>query len=98
MGDASIEAIARGCPRLRRLHMTNYSATALSRLVLPAPTATGGAEGGSAGAAAARGVSDAALRHVADHCHALEDLAVTGGWLGGVLAKWERGLSSKSVV
>ncbi len=84
VGDAGILAIAKGCPRLHSLSITNHSATSFSRLPLPAVAAAAAAvEGGvAAGGGRGQGISDAALMHVADHCGELRQLVIQGGCKG----------------
>eukprot|EP00887_Chlorella_sp_A99_P008202 scaffold12.g8202.t1 len=66
VGDAGVLAVARGCPRLAALHLTSYS----GGLSSPGPRVSEAQPG--------RDVSDAALRHIAEHCGSLRDLSISG--------------------
>ncbi len=74
VGDAGIAAIAKCCPRLRKLSLT---VPGFCRPPLAAISVVNQADGGPRGGP--RSISDAALVAVADHCRALEDLELAGG-------------------
>lgn len=75
VGDAGILSLAKGCQQLTRLHLTTYSTTTSRVPQLAAAVAEGGP--------GLRGVSDVALKHIADHCGALRDLVIMGALLWG---------------
>ena len=66
MGDAGVLALARGLPLLRTLCLTNFISSLGHMAFLLGPPRE------------VRGISDAGLQHIAEHCTALHHLAITG--------------------
>ncbi|KAL4431369.1 hypothetical protein ABPG75_006625 [Micractinium tetrahymenae] len=66
VGDGGVLHAARGLPLLRTLCIADYTSSLGQLAFLPG------------GPRPVRGVSDAALQHIAEHCRSLQHLAITG--------------------